>query len=253
MTILPSSLERFAREFWAGTGLQETFPRDIEKAVALKLPLAVVKLPQLTVKAVGQWLERQGIVPPLPLDPRDLLGCLVAYRGYGIIFVCGVDTPEEQRLTLAHEVAHFLVDYLWPRREIIRALGTPISEVLDGVRAPTVVERAAAILSHVRLGTYVRLIPRPGKDEDTEPFVAQAENRADRLALELIAPSKHIRHLLQDFSTNETMIPEKICSALAGYFGLPVYAFDGVARQVNHQPRPISFLADVKTALRRRP
>src|SRR5207237_10778233 len=110
-----------------------------------------VKMPQLNTKVIGRWLERRRIVIPLPLDQRDLLGSLIAYCGYGIIFVCGSDDPEEQRLTVAHEAAHFLVDYLHPRQQVIQALGEHMVEVLDGLRKATPSERGAAILSHLRL------------------------------------------------------------------------------------------------------
>jgi hypothetical protein len=159
--------ETLAHAFWAGTGLQDAFPRDIERAIAIKLPLALVKLPQLNTQVIGQWLERRRILTPLALDPRDLCGSLVAYRGYGIIFVCGADDQAEQRLTAAHEVAHFLVDYLLPRQQVIQALGEHMTEVLDGLRKATPAERASAILSHLRLGAHTHLLPRHGQTRTT--------------------------------------------------------------------------------------
>jgi hypothetical protein len=59
--------------------------------------------------------------------------------------------------------------------------------VLDGKRAPTASERANAVLSHVRIGPHVHLIPRDGNDE-SDCEIAAAEDRADRLGLELVAP-----------------------------------------------------------------
>jgi hypothetical protein len=56
--------EALAHEFWVGTGLQDTFPRNIEYAIAMKLPLALVKLPQLNAQMIGQWLERRHIITP---------------------------------------------------------------------------------------------------------------------------------------------------------------------------------------------
>ena len=69
--------EALAHEFWVGTALQDTFPRNIERAIAMKLPLALVKLPQLNAQMIGQWLERRHIITPLPRDQRDLHGGLV--------------------------------------------------------------------------------------------------------------------------------------------------------------------------------
>jgi hypothetical protein len=95
------------------------------------------------------------------------------------------------------------------------------------------------------------LLPRPGKDEDSEFVVAHAEDRADRLALELVAPRERIRSFLQNLSAHDAVTLEDACSALAAYFGLPAYAFEGIAQKIG-QRRPISFLADVREAIRRR-
>ncbi|MBI3301110.1 MAG: hypothetical protein HYZ72_03395, partial [Deltaproteobacteria bacterium] len=165
-------------------------------------------------------------------------------------FVCGPDEPEEQRLTVAHEVAHFLVDYLWPRQQVIQALGEHITDVLDGLRAATPAERAAAILSHVRLGAHVHLLPRPGSDENSDLVVVHAEDRAERLALELVAPRVCIISFLQNLSAPEAVNPgDEGRAALAAYFGLPTYVFDWIV-QKKGQRRPVSFLADVIGAIR---
>jgi hypothetical protein len=104
------SPETLAEEFWAGTGLHDVFPRKIEQVVAFKLPLALVPLSPLTVAAIGRWLQQRDIARRLPNDRRDLCGCLVAHGGRGFIFLCDTDSPEEQRLTMAHETAHFLIE-----------------------------------------------------------------------------------------------------------------------------------------------
>ena len=241
--------ETLAHAFWAGTGIQDAFPRDIERAIAMKLPLALVKLPQLNTKTIGQWLERRLILTPLPRDPRDLCGSLVAYRGYGIILFCGADDPAEQRLTVAHEVAHFLVDYMLPRQQVIQALGEHMTEVLDGLRKATPAERASAILSHLRLGAHTHLLPRHGQDED-KGGVAAAEDRAERLACELVAPQERVHAILRDLSGHATVDSEHACSVLAAYFGLPPYTFDDIFRTINQRP-PVSFLADMREVLRR--
>ena len=120
---LARSNEAIAREFWEGTGLAGTFPRDIERAIALKLPVALVKLSRLTVPAVHRWLEARHLLANVPNDGRELMGCLVAYRGLGIVFICGADSTDEQRLTVAHETGHFLRDYLLPRQQVLAGCG----------------------------------------------------------------------------------------------------------------------------------
>ncbi len=250
MIMINPNPEALAREFWAGTGLSKVFPRMIEQAIALKLPLALVKLPLLNGHVVEKWLERRRVTVPFLSDNRDFLGCLVAYRGHGIIFICGTDDLEEQRLTVAHEVAHFLVDYVWPRQQVIQVLGEHISDVLDGLRTATPAERAAAILSHVHLGAHLHVLPRPDADEESDPVVAHAEDRADQLALELVAPRACIVSLLHNVPADEAAHSIAAGAALSAYFGLPAHAFSTIVRNMN-QRRPVSFLADMSDAIRK--
>jgi hypothetical protein len=163
--------------------------------------------------------------------------------------VSNADSPEEQRLTIAHEVAHFLADYLLPRQQVIQALGPQMAEVLDGSRPPTPAERAAAILSHVRLGAHVHLLPRPGIDAGNDRTVAHLEDRADRLALELVAPQACIRDVLDALSARQGITSEIARAALARRFGLPAYAFDETIRRMVRRPLP-SFVQDILEGLR---
>ena len=243
------SPETLAKKFWSGTGLQETFPRNIEQAIAMILPLAVVKMPSVTTGAVRRWLKNRHAAPSLPHDRRDLMGCLVAYRGHGVVFVCGADDPEEQRLTVAHEVGHFLVDYRFPRLQAIQALGERIAEVLDGFRQATPAERANAVLSHVRLGAHVHLLPRRGRDEDSDACVGYAEERAHRLGLELVAPRQLIIMLIQQLAAQGITSTEVVSSRLAVYFGLPANSFSNLVKPKS-QRLPVSFFEDAMTAIR---
>ncbi len=249
--MIHASPETLAGEFWDGTGLHEVFPRKIEQAIAFKLPLALVGLSPLTVAAIGHWLQQRDIATRLPNDRRDLCGCLVAHGGRGFIFICDADSPEEQRLTIAHETAHFLIDYLWPREQVLHELGEGIAEVLDGLRLATPAERAAAILSRVRLGPHIHVLPRPERDEHSDVAVAHAEDRADRLALELVAPQARVRAVLNELSARQALTAKAVCATLAIHFGLPAYAFhDTIQRMFRRQPT--SFVADIAEGLRRR-
>jgi hypothetical protein len=49
-------LEGLAQNFWVGTGWHNAFPRQIEQAAPLKLPLVIIKQPQTNVAAVRHWL-----------------------------------------------------------------------------------------------------------------------------------------------------------------------------------------------------
>jgi hypothetical protein len=242
-------LERRAAEFWTGTDLADVYPRPIEQAIALKLPVTVVKLPEVTVRSVGHWLRRHHCSPAFPAYQRDLMGCLYADRGHGFIFVCGADEPEEQRFTLGHDTAHFLVDYWWPRLRVIEVLGSSVVDVLDGRRPASPAERVSAILAHVRVGPHWHLIPRPGTDPDRDARIARAEDRADDLGLELVAPRKRVLQLLRAMPARQRTNIPAACGILGTFFGLPAYVFG--ATVVAQQPAVPSFFDEALRLLGR--
>jgi hypothetical protein len=243
-----SELQHRADEFWAHTDLADAFPRNIEQAIALKLPVTIVKLPVVTIRAIARWLQRHHRKPVFPSYQRDLMGCLYADGGHGFVFVCGADEPEEQRLTLAHDIAHFLVDYWWPRLLVIEALGASITDVLDGHRAARPEERACAVLARVRLGPHWHLLPRRGTDPDCDPHIACVEDRADDLGRELVAPRSHVQQMLH--ALPRRCEPKAACNALGEFFGIPPYVFRSDVAEMHREHTP-SFLEDVRRVLGR--
>lgn len=245
-----AELERRAAEFWADTDLADAFPRNIEQAIALKLPVTVVKLPIVTIRTIARWLQRHNRKPVFPAYRRDLMGCLYADGGHGFIFVCGADEPEEQRLTLAHDIAHFLVDYWWPRLLVIDAMGPAIIEVLDGHRLAKPSERASAILARVRLGPHWHLLPRHGADPDGDVHIACVEDRADDLGRELVAPRSCVLQVLRALPPRHRADPDAACRAMGAFFGLPAYVFRAEVAATHSKHTP-SFLEDVLRVLGR--
>src|SRR5688500_5930161 len=99
-----------AERFWRRAQLREPFPRALERTVLRVLPLIVVKLPNLGVRAIRQWLRERGVrVGALSRD-RELRGALFALGGVAVAFLDGTDADDEARFSLAHEVAHLLLD-----------------------------------------------------------------------------------------------------------------------------------------------
>ncbi len=190
-------IENMAQEFWEMAG--ETVEtggllRDIKTAIILALPLEVYPIPALRAGHILAWTRRVRMPYRIPGRDRRLHGCLLADRGKGIIFVDASDSTDEQRFTLAHELAHFLLDYQYPRQRALNALSLSILPVLDGERAPTLEERVHAVISSVHLGTLSHVMERPESGLPTN-LVIDIENRADRLALELLAPAESVRAL----------------------------------------------------------
>jgi hypothetical protein len=243
-------LEGIAANFWAGTDLSDVFPRNIEQALALKLPVTVVKLSVVTVRTIGHWLRQHHRWPAFPSHRRDLMGCLYADGGQGFIFVCGADEPEEQRFTIAHDAAHFLADYWLPRLRVLAALGPPATEVLDGRRKPQAKERAAAILEGVRLGPHWHLLPRRCVNPDKDERIGLVEDRADDLGLELVAPRQRVRQVLNRMPGRPRLDALAICQALGSVFGLPPYVFAAIVAVEQRLTVP-SFLEDARRALGR--
>ncbi|MGH2496657.1 MAG: ImmA/IrrE family metallo-endopeptidase [Ktedonobacteraceae bacterium] len=189
-------IENTAQEFWALAGGKGEFPCDMRAAIILALPLEVYPIPALRVAHILDWTRRVKIAHRIGGRDRRLHGCLLADRSKGTIFVDASDASEEQRFTLAHELAHFLLDYQQPRQRALNALGPSILPVLDGQRAPNIEERVHAVMSNVSLGAMSHFMERPESGLPTD-LVIDIENRADRLALELLAPAGSLYALMQ--------------------------------------------------------
>jgi hypothetical protein len=184
----PLWVSELAEQFWAAAGEPPPFPRDLRVPVLLGLPLAIMDLPRLRLAAVDAWLAERGYGCRLAVADRPLRACLVAYRGCNVVFLDGADSPAEQRYSLAHEVAHFLVDYWRPRERAVARLGPAVLAVLDGRRPPTLTERIDATLASVSLGAQVHLMDRTPDGYAPSTREDAAERHADLLALELLAP-----------------------------------------------------------------
>ncbi len=221
-----------AERFWRLTGGPTAFPRDIASAAAWALPVHFVELPGLTVAGVGVWLRARGVpVPDLP--DRPLRACLVARAGGGVILIDADDPADERRYSAAHEIGHFLRDHLGVRERTGQALGNAALDVLDGLRPATTEERLNALFAETRLSPLTHLLGRV-ETGDCRSFAADAaEQAADRLALELLAPRAEAERRL-------TSIPGRVrgdtldeaTTVLAHDFGLPIPVARSYARRL---------------------
>jgi hypothetical protein len=188
-------IENTAQEFWALVGGAPRYPRDVKTAIIFTLPLEVYPVPELQVSDIHAWAQRVNITHRIRGHNRRLHGCLIAYRGKGTIFLDTQDPEDEQRFTLAHELAHFLIDYQALRQRAVSVLGESILAVLDRDRPPTLAERLHAVLSTVPLGAMSHIMERPDEGLPTN-VVIDIEDRANRLALELLAPALALQELM---------------------------------------------------------
>jgi hypothetical protein len=136
---------------------------------------------------VESYLRKQELLASKGVPDRPLHGCVIARRGKGIIIVDGTDKPSEIQFTIAHEVAHLLLDYQEPRMRALEKFGPAIEEVLDGQREATSEERVDALLANVPVRFYTHFMHR-----NDACATIEAESRADRLAFELLAPEEEV-------------------------------------------------------------
>jgi hypothetical protein len=216
---VPPWVAELVRGFWAEAGSVEPFPRALRRAAVSALPVSIVLLPRLRLDGVRAWLRENGV--PCPCEERDrpLRACLAACRGHGLIFLDGTDGEDEQRFSLAHELAHFLRHYWHPRRRACRRLGEQVAEVFDGERPPTRRERLHALLTDVPLGFQLHLMRRNPRREVVNAAVALAEEEADRIAYELLAPASDV--LARSGAVQGDARRVRLAEVLQADFGLP--------------------------------
>ncbi len=188
MIVADYAIENAAREFWTLAGGAPEYPCDLEASLHWALPLDVLAVPGLRVSYVNNYARRAGLPYHFSRRDRRLWGCLLAYKDGGVVFLDADMPGDERRFTLAHELAHFLLDYRAPRMRALAALGEGIRPVLDGLRPPSMEERVHAVLEGAPLGVVGHLMERPTAGLPSSA-VLSIETRADRLALELLAPA----------------------------------------------------------------
>ena len=181
-----------ADRFWAEVGEAEPFPRQLCRSIARALPLSVVLLPRLWTANVLDWLRQHEIAYPMLESDRPLRACLFARYGGGFVFIDGSDSEDEQRFSVAHELAHFLRHYWQPRRNATCRLGEQVGEVFDGLRPPTREEDLRSLLSNIPIGFHMHLMSRDEDGGVSSAAIAVAEAEADRLAYELLAPAASV-------------------------------------------------------------
>lgn len=159
-------------------------------------PVACVAMPGLCLTAAVRYIARfaDALPPGLqamadaagPGAGRPVRGACIAWRGMGLLLVDEADAEDEQRFSLMHEGAHFLLDHYLPRQEILRRLGPSAREVLDGKRPPSWGERFDATLRGVELVWHSHLYDRNAAHR------TQAEDDADGLSCLLAMPPSEI-------------------------------------------------------------
>lgn len=189
MTTPPVWVSDLAARFWSLAGPPPEPPRDLSQSITDTLPLGIIRRDGLTLTRVTEFLHRQGLPVLEFAQDRPLQAALFAWQGQGYIFVDSTDCEDERRISLAHELAHYLRDYDEPRQRAVRSLGPTAREILDGIRPPTFEERMAALFRRVLLEPHLHLMNRNATGRPSSEVEQAAEDGADRLGFELLAPA----------------------------------------------------------------
>jgi len=224
----------------SGLGPPSSVPRDLCCDIPLALPLTIVTQRTLSAHAVRDWLKRGGLRHEVAERDRPLHGCLTARAGVGIIFLDADDHEHERRFTLAHEASHFVLDHLLPREQAIKTFGDKVRPVLDGLRRPTKEEALYSVLDRVPLGLQVRLMDRGVRGGVCAWSIEEAEQRADRLAFEMLAPARAVLESLRPLSRAVGSVPvAEAASRIAREFGLPANTAEAYAELLLGKQRSI--------------
>jgi hypothetical protein len=219
----PTWLHQAVEAFWADDP-SDRFPRDLELEAISRLPLALVELPRLRTDGVADWLTEQDSPLALHVAPRPLRAALIAYAGVGVIFIDALLDPGERLIGIAHEIGHFLNDYLVPRATVERT-APELLEVLDGLRPPSRDDAVTALLARVPLGVHTHLLSRTTRGEYGSPETERSEDQAARIAWELLAPQEAVTEATGDLGNEFT-----VTRTLQSRFGLPGEAARAYAR-----------------------
>lgn len=209
----PVWVSKLATRFWAEAADDPPFPRDLRPVVCCTTDLNVIEVPHLSAASAATHFAALGIPFPKLANERRLHGCFGSYRNQAAILIDPLDLVDELRFTFAHELAHYLRDYRAARADAVARLGLAILEVLDGDRPPTPQEQIAGELRGRPIGAHAHFLERDRWGNVVSDEVREAEDAADRLAFELLAPFAAVK--ANGFSDAALM------DRLTTVFGLP--------------------------------
>jgi len=196
-------IERIAREFWSTVDQNYHENYDIISAVDTSPTIDLIKIKNLSISKIEEWLIAIGLKDNFDIPDRRLHGVLIIKGDSVAMFIEDDENPIQQRFTVAHEVSHYLLDYQIPKEKAILALGKEIEDVLNGNLPANNTQLALSVIKGINIDPYSFLIEKTGNGsfEDWKNF--NSENEADYLALELLAP--RIRIINETFSSTKRL------------------------------------------------
>ena len=229
------SNEYWAGWFWRRAGGRKGFPADIGYAAMSALEVYVEEVEGLTTLTAASYAGGAGVRNAVGVSERGLRGCVVVGRQGAAILVERSDSEAEKRFTIAHEVAHYILEVKRHRERAADRLGPEFVDALYGLREATPAERIDAWLNNARSEAFAHFMDRaPGGGYGCSRTL-NAECQADDLAVEILAPRSELAAAISSMGFSESL---KVAREVADRrFGLPKGIADQYADRVVRQSK----------------
>lgn len=186
------------------------------------LEVYVEEVEDLTTVTAASRIEGVGIRIPDGVSERRIHGCLAVGRRGGAILVEKNDNAAQKRFTVAHECAHFILEVRAKQERAATRLGHDFSDVLQGLRKATTIERIDARLHNVQSDALVHFMDRTAAGGYGCGRIQEAECLADDLAVEILAPRAELIESLSSFGRMSFSESLSVARRIAERrFGLP--------------------------------
>lgn len=221
--IFPNFILETAQDFWESARVPRSVPADLETACQRALPLSLISMSELSIQKVFEWSRKLGLDVRTPTVNRPLHAMLWAFKGHGFLFVNASDSFEDRLFSMAHESAHFILDYQMVRQRATKTVGPEVCNALDGERIASLDERIHGALQGISVQPHTHLLARTSDGLIQSASVLLSESMADHLAFELLAPSEAAFKVFSSAleRTTRDAAEAMLCAQLQENFGFP--------------------------------
>lgn len=161
---------------------------DLAKDLVDSLGIWVENLEHLSFPIVQEWHRKKDFCFDGDYHDREIHGFLKVAGGAAVIFINASDSYAQRRFTLAHELAHFLIEQKWVSEWIRGSLGGAIEDKWSRGSDLDTEDRLLGVLKGIPLKSQEHLLDSTGESVLKRERISLAEWHADLLAFELLAP-----------------------------------------------------------------
>lgn len=212
-----TAIEALATDFAEETRFEPGNAETLKGAIDATNRVRVRKVKKLTVEKVQERLSRSQIDIELTYK-ADIEGFLIVVGGDALIFL-DPDPPERFQFNLAHEIAHYLIEYHHPASRVQRGLGMEALQMKNGEVALSIEMRIKAFLMKINIQPFTHLLDLSGLSARDRIRVSNAEINADRLAFELLAPFQQVKPVVMAKRYGDVV--NKAEKLLRAHYGFP--------------------------------